>query len=276
MIDTLNACLRTLTALVMRPFAVASPWPGLIAMSALIALVALLAFKFCSNQVALKRQKNRLFARLLEFQLFRDDLVGIFGAFGRVVVTTGLYLKESLKPLVVLFVPLVLILVHLAGWFEHRPLGRGEEMLVSVKLADERDPAQAGVSLAASPSLQIRTEPFISRAEHEVVWRVALAADAGEAWVEATVDGRSQRKTIATGGRLVPVSARRVRDGFWTRILNPGEPALPADAAIASIDVRQPRREILLGNTSVHWVVAIFVLSLAFGLVLKYPFGVDF
>ena len=276
-IDWINGVANALGGLFMRPFEGRSAWPGLLAASVLVALMALAAFRFCSNQAALRRRREVAFARLLELQLFRDDLLGIFGTLGRVVCAAALYLKESLKPLGVVFVPLALALVQFAGWFEFRPLIPGEAALVTLTLDETAEVAGAAVKATASSGIDVETEPFLSPAHREAIWRVRPRLPVAPGRITVNLEHEALGKEIvAAENGLVRVSLRRVREGAWIRLLHPGEPALPRRTPAVALAVDYPRRKLYLGSYRVHWLVALCVCSLLFGLALKRPLRVEF
>ena len=63
--------------------------------------VLLLVFKLASNRRLVRRTRNQAVARILEFLLFRDDIVVNLGAFGRVMAANLAYLGSLLLPLLV-------------------------------------------------------------------------------------------------------------------------------------------------------------------------------
>ncbi len=128
----INAILNRTFDLLLAPFAGTSPWPGMIVVSALAGILILLIFKYTSNQNTLKRKKNRALARILEFLLFKDDLIVTLGAFNRVMVANVKYLGQVLIPLGVSLVPLVLVLVQLNAWFSVRALQQDSYFFVGV------------------------------------------------------------------------------------------------------------------------------------------------
>ena len=58
---------------------------GLIVVSFLTGLAAVLVFAYVSNQESLRRIKNRIQAHLLELRLFPDQLGVVLKAYGRVL-----------------------------------------------------------------------------------------------------------------------------------------------------------------------------------------------
>ncbi len=277
MIDWINMIGNAVGHALLDPLNDVSPWLAMAVASLYLAVIALLAFKFCSNQTALLRRRDEALARLLELQLFKDDLAGIFGAFCRILAAVGRYLLQSLKPLAAMALPLGILLVQIAGWLPYRPLRPGESALVTVSL-DDRVPLPGTVVTArSSGELVIETEPFVSAQGHEVLWRIRPHSLAPGGWIDIAVDGETLRKTVSVAQRgLARTSCQRVRGGVGARLLNPFERALPKDSAIRAIAIGYPPRHLFLGSHRVNAMVGLFVLSLAFGLLLKRPLRVEF
>ena len=72
------------------------------------------------------------------------------------------------------------------------------------------------------------------------------------------------------------VSPKRVENRFWDRVLFPAEESLPKDSAIAEVRVDYPRRSLKFFGHEINWLVAIFIASIVFALVVKRPFRVEF
>lgn len=257
------------------PFREMSPWVGLAALSLLTALLMLEVFKLTSNQSAVRKAKDRIKAHLLELRLFKDDMRISLGAQGAIFKANMSYIGANFKPLLVMIVPLVLILAQLSVWFDHRPLRPGEETLLKVLLEKGTDPVGLGLDLAVPPGLSVDSPAVRIPDEGEVVWRLK-ALEEGNGRILLTVGGRTLEKSVTIGGRpLTKVSSLASRGSFWSRVLHPGEPPLPPGTPVRSIEVLYPAKSLAAFGIAVHWLVAYFVLSMAFGLALKGVFKVE-
>jgi len=274
MISGVNRVTTFITDLILRPFTAISPWPVLVAASIFVALLALLAFKLSSRQADLRRAKGRLFAHILELHLFRDDLPAIFGVFVRVLGSVLGYLKEAVKPVLLLLIPLGLFLAHLAGWLESRPFREGDTTLLTLRLDPAVDAASVSVSVSGSPEVAVETGAFRSPRDNEISWRLR-ACRTGSGWVDVTVAGEECRKRVEVTRLVRRVSIRRVRDGLWQSLAYPAEARLPKRGVVRWLHVDYPVRDIRLAGMHVHWLLAVFVLSMIFALALKYPLRVE-
>lgn len=273
--DVVNLVFGRLVGLALLPFRGADPWFGMAAISLLTALLMLAVFKATSNQIAVRKAKDRIKAHLLELRLFKDSLRVSLGAQGGILKANMSYIGANLKPLLVMIVPLVLILAQLSVWYDRRPLQPGEETLLKVRLERGRDPMALSFALEAPPVVAVDSPAVRIPDEDEVVWRLKALAE-GEGRIRLDVDGRTLEKSVSVGGpSLTRVSALASRGSFWNQVFYPGESALAGETPVRTIEILYPAKELRAFGIGVHWLVAYFVLSLAFGFALKGVFKVE-
>ena len=270
-----NVALNALCDLLLFPFRGGGPWPAMLAMSCVTALLFVWAMRVFSNQRALKRKKGQLLGRALELLMFRHDMVVTLTALGRMAAANARYLKELLKPLAVVSVPTLLLLIQLAGSYEHRPYTVGEPVIVSVKFSDAFSVMQEDVTLRPSAGLELETAALRIPALQEMNWRLR-ARGAALAWVDVQTGEESLRKQVVIGEGLHRISDRRVRAGFWSELLHPGEPPLPRESPVELIRVNAPPRLFEIGGVDLPWWLAFLVLTMIFGLIFGRVMRVSF
>jgi hypothetical protein len=241
----------------------------------LIGVLALAAYALVSNQAAIKRVKHRLTARLLEIRLFQDDPLAVLGSFLRVLGGTCVYVKDSLKPMLVLLPVVVLWITQLAGFFEWRPLQVGERAVVVARAAKGADTLGQPATLEAPAGIKVETAAFRSPRDNEIAWRVVAEQETRGA-LRITAAGATVEKEIAASSTLAQASPQRTRDGFWTKLYYPFEKSLPADGALTEVRVTYPARTLKVLGFEVHWLVYLLVASILAGFALKKPFKVEF
>ena len=149
---------------------------ALIVLSVVAGVLAALAFRYTSNQDALKRVADQVRASLLAMRLFKDDLRSVFRAQLSLFTASGLRLWYSLPPLVVLIVPFVLLLAQLAMWYEFKPVAPGEAVLVEVALTPE---AWADESFEMIAPDVVASEQLVRDSEkHTITYRIRPGAEA--------------------------------------------------------------------------------------------------
>lgn len=269
----LNLVINWLFDLLMRPFRVQSAWPGLIAASLVASIVLVVLFHFSSNPNAIRRTRNRLLARTLELLMFQHDLRASFTACGRILTANAAYLFQFLRPMAVGLIPLVLIFVQMESWFDRRPLRIGEQAVLSVEIDQSRSVLDQSIGLQLPEMLKIDSPPVRIPSKNEFAWRIAATAS-GNGWVEVISGGIKERKSLSTGDQLVRLSKTRESNGMLQQLFSPSEPPLDNGGPIRRMQVSYPRRELLIGQSEVPWLLAAFVLIMVMSLILGRLFGI--
>ncbi len=214
----------------------------MVALSLVLALVALTIFKFVSKPEKVARARDRAIARVLELWLFRTDPLSAFGALGRVVVADIRYLGTLLLPMAASLAPVLALLYAGSLKLANAPLAPGETAIVRVCWKGDTAPS---LHLDAAAPLAVVAGPVPCGELHETAWKVA----------------RSQENmTAKNGAPFFAVEPRADSNGRPFRV--------SADLPIANYDP--------FGRLPIDWLVATLVLSLLFGLALKKPFKVEF
>jgi hypothetical protein len=71
--------------------------------------------------------------------------------------------------------------------------------------------------------------------------------------------------------RLAP---ERLDGSFWSQLIYPAEPPLPAGSPVRAVRVSYPDREVNVLGLGMHWMIPFFVLSIAFAFALRGLFKV--
>jgi hypothetical protein len=241
-------------------------------------IVALIVYKYVSNQRGIQRAKNAIKVHLLEIRLFKEDIAQVLGATAKILLKNGLYLGHNMLPMLVMIVPMMTILFQLEAHYAFDPLPVGSVNLLTLKL----DLSQPGVPDTATGLAEaVRLEmpaglsldaPPVRTAEGEIAWRFR-AERPGDYVVPIRVGEEVVEKRIAVGGppRKVPVLRTKSLEGF----LYPGEPALPGDSPVESVRLRYPERDLgWLPGGELGVLATFFGLSILSGFALKGLFGV--
>lgn len=253
------------------PFHALSPWIGMCVATLVVTAVLLLVFKWTSRPEQIRRTKGRLIARTLELVLYQHDLGISTSAIFRILWANALYLRELLIPLACALAIGIPLLAQCAAYFEFRPLHVGEHAVLAVAVTTSGTGLH--VPLQVPSIVQTDTQDFAIPQRKEVTWRLTGHA-VGTGLLEMQVGGQIVSKTITVGEGLRRVSSLAPsRSAFWDRLLYPSEPAIsPAEASAVSL--QYPPRNWYVGTWNFHWLVALFLLSLVFGFLLKKPLGV--
>lgn len=236
----------------------------------------LFIFGKTSNQKKIAKTKDKLKAYVMEMWIFRNDTVVMFSALGNVLRNNLHYLRHSLRPLVFLMLPVLVIMVQLGIRYADEPLMPGDTATVSVHLRDGALPSRTDIELVAPRGVRVLSPPLRIDAKGELDWRVRAELPGRHEIVFRTPQG-DVRKSFAVGPelRLGTVGAVKARANSWEAFLYPSEPPVPRDSVIESIHVAYPHRQLKVLGLTVHWLIAFFIISVAAGFALKGVFGIE-
>jgi uncharacterized membrane protein (DUF106 family) len=257
------------------PFRAFDPWFALIFVSFLTGLLMLLIFRLTSNQDGILKAKNKIKAHLLELRLYKDSMRQSFKSQGRILAANLKYLGYALKPMLVMFVPVMLILFQLNAWFGARAFEPGESGLLKINLLPSASALPTDIRLESPSGLVVDTPPLRIEEDREIDWRLR-AKDPG--WHELVVRwaGESIVLPVAVGRKsLARIPTVKPGSSALDQLSNPGIKPLPKNALIRSIEVGYPSRRFAFFGLRIHWLVAFFILSIVFGFAFKGVFKVE-
>ena len=270
-----NTVLNKIFDIIFLPFQGMSPWVGMIIISLLTGFLMLFIYRHTSNQVGIKRVKDRIKANLLEIRLFKDNMSVSLKAQGNILLANLKYITYSFKPLLVMIVPIILILVQLNFWFGYQPLKVGESTILKVKLEEGQNPLILDLKVEPSAALSIETPPLRIEEEREISWRLR-ANEKGIHKLNLTLDNQRLFKEVLVAQKaLIKVSPQKVERGFFNELFNPVEKPLPRDLPIKSIEILYPSKSMSLFGRHIHWLIVYFALSIILGFAFKGIFKVE-
>lgn len=260
------------------PFRSLHPFIGLLVVSVLTGVLMLLIFGKTSNQRAIHWTKAKLKAHIAEIWLFRDDLLQMLGASAKVLAYTGRYLAHSLRPLLFIFVPVLIVMAMLAVRYEHRPFQPGEMSLIAVTVADPAWTRGDEVQLRGSAGVEVVGPALRIPAHSEIDWQIRATQAGNHEITVVTPRGETVKKIAVADGRspLTALAPSRGRAGSGLFLEFPAEPPLAASTGLRSIEARDwPRRDLRIFGLGLNWLVGFFVLSLIAGFSVKDLLGVE-
>ena len=269
-----NSALGAIVGVVLAPFESFPSAVGLSVISLVAAIGMLLVFRATSDQHAITDVKRRIAAGLFEIRLFNDDLRAMFRAQADILRHNVTYVALSLKPMVWLLVPFVLLLAQLQFYYGYDGVAPGQTAIVKVRLSEAAATAAApSLALTAPAGLRVETPLVWMPSEREGAWRVA-AETAGDYQLAIALNGLVVNKELRVSDRVGRRAPERLERGFINQLLYPAEAPIESNVPIEGIYVTYPEREVNLLGWKTHWMIAFFVLSIVFAFALKKRFGV--
>lgn len=234
----------------------------------------LVLFKVTSNQRAMKEVKSKISAYFLEMRLYKDDFSTVAASQRRVLAANLAYTKLVLLPAVVMIIPVVLIMIQLNLRYAHTELEPGATAMVKVKVSEGADVVADRLTLTPGEGVEKASPAVRIRHLGEVDWKVRLAAPGVR---EVRISSTSGEMTVPVfgGKRLVPRYSTFKKGSFLEGLLNPGAPGIPAGMRLESVEVVYPPMAFSFGVFKLSWLWTFLIVSMAFGLVLKFIFKVE-
>lgn len=270
----LNAILRVVVDAALYPFRDLNPLVGLTLFSLVFGILALLLFKWTSDQVKLDQVKRRIHAGLFEIRLFNDDLRAIFRAMFQILRHNLTYMRLALVPLlwmIVLFGPIFAQMQFHYGYQGFQP---GGKTLVKMELTGDWEGKRPEIRLEVPSGLRIAAGPVWVPSLKELSWRV-VAEDGGDYELAFQVEGETVTKTFHVANNVSRRSPVRP-SSFLDQLLYPAEPPIPSSVPISRISFNYPHANGGIEGLEWEgtWVLVFLVISMVFALALRKPLGV--
>src|SRR5258708_36529644 len=173
----LNAVADALGRLLLAPLGVLPGWLSATVVSAATGVLMLLAYKYTSNQKAIKRVRDDINAQLLALKLFKDSASVALRAQGRLLVGAFRLMVLAVVPMLVMVVPVCLLLGQLALWYQSRPLQVGEEAVLTLKLNGNAESSWPDVRLEPTDAIETTIGPVRVQSKREICWNIKARAN---------------------------------------------------------------------------------------------------
>jgi uncharacterized membrane protein (DUF106 family) len=251
---------------------------GVALMSLAVAVGMLLVFRFASDQEKLAAVKSRIHACIFEIRLFNDDLRAIMRAQMEILRHNLTYLRLTIKPMLWMMVPIVLLIAQLQFHYGYSGLAPGDSAVVSLTFKEESFTVGTGgdkpdVRLVAPPGIAVETPAVWIPSLKKLAWRIG-AERPGAYKLELEVDGQIYAKSVLVSDVVERRSPIRLEPGFFNQLLYPAEDPLPKDSPVGAIELGYKDYEIDVFSWRLHWLIVFFILSVVFAFSLKGFFGV--
>lgn len=261
-------------SLLLRPFENGQAFAGIIFISVLTGAVMLFLFKVTSNQVAMKVVKTKISAYFLEMRLYKDDVAAVVGSQKRILRANLGYMRLALLPAVVMIVPVLLIMAQLNLRYAYVGLEPGQTVSVKVRLEPGSDVIREGMTLTAGEGVEKASPAVRIQSLEEIDWKIRIEKPGVHDFELSSSAGRMLLPVFG-GKRLVPIYATFKKASLWEGLLSPGAPAVPASLPVQSVEIKYPSRAFGFGLFELSWLWTFLVVSMAFGVVLKFVFKVE-
>lgn len=246
-------------------------WLGLTILSVLAGILALIVFRYTSNQKAIGRALDDIKANLLALKLYKDQLRVTFQAQGQLLWAIARLQRHMLTPFLVMLGPMLLCLAQMGLRHQWRPLQSGERTLITLEFRNETA-NHPDVQLEPSAGLLVEVGPVPGGGR--LVWRVR-GGTPGRHSLRFRVADNMIEKELVVGSDFQRVSAARVGRDWTAQLFHPAERTLPSTSAVKSIEVLYVGVDSWIYGAN-WWLLYFFVISMLTALIFKPLFKVRF
>lgn len=257
------------------PFQTLDPIWGFTAVCIVLGTIAVVIFKYVSNQKKIKDVKSRIKMHFLAIRLYKDDFREILKAQKEILKNNFWYFIYSFQAAIPIICFMLLTISQLTfryGYSEIQPEQVFDCKVIYAKDADRRPEPQ----LILSDGLEAVTPAMYLGEENEVSWQ--LKADKpGRHQITFKVCDQEYIKEIIIGELNSPFSPLLGREGFFAGFINPLETPLPKKSLLESIEIGfKPK---YFGcfpfNCQIHWLLLFPIIAIGFGLIVRKILKVD-
>ncbi len=259
---------------ILKPFENGHAYAGLILVSIVTGGVMLFLFKLTSNQQAMKEVKTRISAYFLEMRLYKEDVSVVVTSQRNILKANMVYMKLAVIPALVMIVPVLLIMVQLNLRYGQVGFRPGDSAMVKVKVEEGVDVVKNRMALKIDRGIEKASPAVRIPSLKEIDWKIKLTDTGVHNLTLETATGDVTLPVYATT-RLVPIHGIFKKSSFWETVFNPGAPRIPNEAPIKSVEILYPEMSFDWGFIDLSWLWSFLIISMAFGVVLKFVFGVE-
>jgi uncharacterized membrane protein (DUF106 family) len=258
--NLMNAMFRPLSG----AMAAMPGWLSNLILSAIFGILAIVIFKFTSNQTAIGKVRDNIKAQMLAMKLFKDSMAVTLLVQRRMFTGALLLMLHSLRPMLVMIIPFSLVLAQLGLWYQARPLMPGEQTVLTVKV----DPAEINnIKLQPLTGAKITAGPVTATDKNEINYNIE-ATESGTHEIVFQIADQTFTKQLVVGKGFARLNPVRPGTEIGKMLMYPDEEPFAADSPVKSITLKYPDRVSLTSGTD-WWIAYFFIMSLIAALIIK-------
>lgn len=205
----------------------------------------------------------------------------LFGHDGRTLLTSCTriaranvrYLLQFAWPFVVSAIPILLLILEGAAWFQHRPYRSGESAVVEIRLAPDHPVLETQAEITTATGVEDVAGPVRIPSGNELCYRHRLTGTE-DATLILRIGTTKYLQSVAVGERLQRLSPTIVQPGLPEQFLEPLARLLPASGPVTSWVAHYPQRTVFLGTWEVNAALMGLLMMVLFSLIVGRLCGV--
>jgi len=265
--------------LMFAPFAKLAPVWGMAFATLVVTAFALVVYKYTSSQKGIKKAKEKIKAHFVEVWLYIDDPVLILKAQAGIFANGAKYLGYALVPLVIMFLPVLVILINMEHRYHYRAFEPGETFLLKVKISPQAPDWMNSVKLELPDGLEMDA-PVLRIQEQdkfrETDFRLKVNAKTREPVKIKVADNPPVEVVVKTDSSENPRFSPIIANGFSSNFWHPSLITLNPQSQIEKIEINYPEADFNFLGWKTYWVLPMIILMFVFAFALKPIIKVEF
>lgn len=161
-------------------------------LSLVLSLITTLIYKFTTNQNVMKQLKDEIKELQKEANALKGNPSKALEVQKRMMATNSKYMMSSIKPMLITFLPIILIFGWMGSHFSYEAVKPGQDFTVSVIFAKG---ANGIITINAPDELKINGEKQKTLEDGKVSW-ILNSKKGGEYLLEFDYEGEKQNKNV--------------------------------------------------------------------------------
>ena len=270
----INQIINAIFDLIWYPFNNLDPFLSIMAVSFITGIIASVIYRFTANQQAIGELNKKIKAYILELRIFDFDPGLIIKSLKNIFKNFFVYLYYSVKPMLILFIPVIIILMQLHYRYSYSSLDPGDNTVVTVKLSEKFDILDDEIDISVSKNLKILTRPVRILQKQEISWKIG-AENFGDGKLSLRINDNIYEKNIVISKSTRKIVPTSVDGNIFDLIKNIGGDYISGDQLIKSINVQYPSGSVLFLGLNIHWIIIFLLFSLLSGGLIMKIYGIE-
>jgi hypothetical protein len=256
------------------PFSFINEFWGILFLSILTSIIALIVYKYVSSPSKIKKAKNKIKANILAIRLYKDFWKVIAGSFFKSLLYVLKYFALNFGVIIIILPLLLPMFVQMDVRYGMRPFQVGEDIVI--KAAFSKNPNDLDIQLLENVNFKPLMNPvFIDAFKddenkkplQEVNWKVKVTGH-GATKIKIKVNDQVFEKTLLTGKQKKAFSNKKFSASSIEHFIYPVEELFPENNTLKYIYIAYPRKSTpflgILLPWYIYYLLFVFLIFLAF------------
>ena len=283
--DLLNGLARAVFNVLLVPLEAIGPEFSLVITSGIFGILALIAFKHISWQKGIKSTKDKIKGHLIAIRIYQDDLAVVASSVVKILGRNFQYIGLNFGPFVPLAIPFMIVAAQMVTRYGFEPIPvsatptialAGQGTMLEVRMAPGHEAEISDLQIGVPDTIELVSPIVRAPSDGRAFVEFVAKGDGAEEFTFTLGDGTTTAKSVVTGDSDVRYMQPERVSSFWSAWLWPAEDTLSDAPAIAHISFAYPERSLAwMPDGPFGVLVALLVASMAFGIAVMKPLGVQ-